>query len=536
MAIQLTKGEAEEVAKKAYLDPVFFCHTFLSHWFPGEISWLHRGLLAILLRKTDFLLKYGELDKIVSNFTYKIDPSDPDSKERSMFELVFDSDGQAIKINLEIGQYTLAMIPRSYSKTTTTNAAVLFSILFVEKEFIVYISETDTHASMQLGNIKREIEANQSIHAVFGKLQPEYRSGRPWNADLIETLTGCVVASRGRGGQIRGLNHNGRRPDWQVWDDLEDKESVSTAEQRSKTLEWAYGDAIPALSAMGREGTITALGTLLHSEALLTILARDPLWTTCKFGAVDRQGDPLWAARMDHKALDRLKASFALAGKLNLFYMEYHNEVRNEESQRFRKSFFIYGLAKEALQKALAIDPAISNKPGADFCTLALAGMEMKTGRIHVLDMWGKVGASPREQIDQYFNFFKLYDPQYCGVEAIAYQAALIHLLREEMFRKKLYFEITPITHKMKKEERVEGILQPRYANGYIIHARPFPLLEGQLLDWPNGKKDFPDALAMAVSLLDPMAAAAAGEKDLGEDEYDDLDKVFKYEDWRAEI
>jgi hypothetical protein len=239
---------------------------------------------------------------------------------------------------------------------------------------------------------------------------------------------------------------------------------------------------------------------------------------------------------MDHKALDRLKASFALAGKLNLFYMEYYNEVRNEESQKFRKSFFIYGLAKEALQKALAIDPAISNKAGADFCTLALAGMEMKTGRIHVLDMWGKVGASPREQIDQYFNFFKLYDPQYCGVEAIAYQAALIHLLREEMFRKKLYFEITPITHKMKKEERVEGILQPRYANGYIIHARPFPLLEGQLLDWPNGKKDFPDALAMAVSLLDPMAAAAAGEKDLGEDEYDDLDKVFKYEDWRAEI
>lgn len=532
----LSKPEIEAVAKRAYLDPVFFCHTFLGHWFPGEIAWLHRGLLAILLRKTDFLIQYGELDKICSNFTYKTEPDDPLSPEKSLFELVFDSDGQVVKINLLIGQYTLAMIPRSYSKTTTTNAAVLFCILYLEREFIVYVSETDTHASMQLGNIKRELEANQSILAVFGKLQPEYRSGKPWNADLIETLTGCVVASRGRGGQIRGLNHNGRRPDWQVWDDLEDKESVSTAEQRSKTLEWAYGDAIPALAAMGKEGTITALGTLLHSEALLTVLARDALWTTCKFGAIDRQGEPLWKARMDQQALDRLKSSFALAGKLNLFYMEYFNETRNEESQKFKKAYIIYGLAKENLHKALAIDPAISSKIGADFCALVCAGMEMKTGKIHVLDVWGKVGASPREQIDRFFEFHRLYDPQYAGVEAIAYQAALIHLLREEMFRKKRYFEIIPITHKAKKEERVEGILQPRYANGYVIHTRPFPLLEGQLLDWPNGKKDFPDALAMAVALLDPMAAAAAGEKDLGEDEYDDLDKVFKYEDWRAEI
>jgi hypothetical protein len=531
-----TKQEAEVVAKRAYLDPVFFCHTFLGHWFQGEISWLHRGLLAILLRKTDFLLKYGELDKIVTNFTYKEDPSDPDSREKSLFEVVYNAEGEPVKINLLIGQYTLAMIPRSYSKTTTTNAAVLFSILFLEKEFIVYISETDTHASMQLGNIKRELEANPAILAVFGKLQPEYRSGRPWNADLIETMTGCVVVSRGRGGQIRGLNHNGRRPDWEVWDDLEDKESVSTSDQRNKSLEWAYGDAIPALAAMGKEGTITALGTLLNADALLMTLARDPLWTTCKFGAIDKQGDPLWAARMGHKELEKLKASFALAGKLNVFYMEYHNEVRSEESQKFRKSFIRYGLAKEDLHKALALDPAISDKPGADFCALVVAGMEMKTGQIHVLDVWGKVGASPRDQIDRFFDFHKLYDPQYCGVEAISFQAALIHLLREEMFRKKRYFEITPITHKTKKEERVEGILQPRYANGYVIHARPFPLLEGQLLDWPNGKKDFPDALAMAVALLDPMAAAAAGEKDLGEDEYDDLDKVFKYEDWRAEV
>ena len=122
------------------------------------------------------------------------------------------------------------------------------------------------------------------------------------------------------------------------------------------------------------------------------------------------------------------------------------------------------------------------------------------------------------------------FDKDKFGVESIAYQAALVHLLREEMFRKGYYFEVTPITHgRQRKEERVEGILQPRYASGYITHQRQFGILETSLLDWPNGKKDPPDAEAMAISLLDDYAPMAApSDSDLGDDEYEPL------EEWRA--
>jgi hypothetical protein len=92
------------------------------------------------------------------------------------------------------------------------------------------------------------------------------------------------------------------------------------------------------------------------------------------------------------------------------------------------------------------------------------------------------------------------------GVESIAYQASLIHYMRQEMFRRKVFFEIEPISHKQRKDERVEGTLQPRYANGFIRHQRHFPDLETMLLDWPNGKKDLPDAEQMAVALLDTFA------------------------------
>ena len=98
------------------------------------------------------------------------------------------------------------------------------------------------------------------------------------------------------------------------------------------------------------------------------------------------------------------------------------------------------------------------------------------------------------------------------GIESNSYQIALVHLVREEMFRRGLYFEVEEIKHTVadgNKIKRVEGILQPRAAAGYLSLHRPMPQLLEQLLDWPAGKLDGPDVLAMAISLLDPYAAQA---------------------------
>ena len=161
--------------------------------------------------------------------------------------------------------------------------------------------------------------------------------------------------------------------------------------------------------------------------------------------------------------------------------------------------------------------------------------------------MWGKLGASPREQIDNYFRLHYKWLPSADigtlrhGVESIAYQTSLIHFIQEEMFRQSkeqgtdAYFEITPITHSRQdqsKEERIEGILQPRYAAGVVRHLRHFVELETALLDWPNSKMDYPDAIAMAVSLLDDFAGLSSGEDNFGDDEYAPLDEVMG-SDWR---
>ena len=541
-ASTLTQEDRARIAAQAYANPVFFCKFFLEKWFPKDIPWVHRGLLAILSRKCDFLQDDPELDLIRENFVYLEDPDDDESPEVEIFTV--DEDGV---LHMALGKFTLLLMPRGFSKTTIANAMNIYNVVFQDCKYPLYTSETGRHAERQLTNVSRQLTSNPRIKLIFGDLRPDQRNEEKlkWSESdgMIQTTTGITLSAVGRGGQVRGTQSDAQRPDRLTIDDVENKESVSTEEQRKKAHEWFYGDLLPAMPEMDDSATAVMLATLLHSEALALKVARDPEWTVIRFGVLAKNGKPLWPEMMDEKKIEKKKRRYALQNLLHIFYLEYYNQIRNPDDAKFKGEYIRYEPLhpSKLVLKAIVIDPAISERKQADFCGFAVVGMR-ESGVIQVLDTYADKGMSPRAQVDKYFELkfrWGLVASDKHGVESQAYQAALVHLLREEMFRKHkehgpdAYFEVIPITQSShtKKTDRVEGILQPRYAAGYMVHQKRFPLLETQLLDWPNGKKDLPDVLAMAVSLLDPAAAWAA-EEDPGEDQYEDLDEVMGG-DWR---
>lgn len=552
--LNLSKEEIKAIAIRGYENPLFFLKFFLEKWFPKEVPWVHRGIVAILTRRCDFLLEFDEhyteacLDKIIRHFTWREDPTDDTSKLHYVFELDYKG-----KLHMTLGKFTLIMMPRGFSKTTLINGVNIWYTCYQESKFFAYLSETGAHASRQLSNVALHLATNPRIKLVFGNLKPKQRGGSEEEASLkwsesdgmIQTTTGITFLAKGRGGQIRGQNVDADRPDRLIIDDVEDKESVKTDEQRLKAREWFFGDVLPALPELNDDATAVMMGTLLHSDALLTYAEIDPEWTTIKFGAIDLDGDPLWAENLTLEKIERKKISYAAKGLLHIFYLEYFNQIRNPEKALFKPEYI--HIAPVSIQKlkwkAMCVDPAISPKRRADYVGFGVVAMN-DDGIIQVAEAFGKKGMSPREQVDMYFNLhrkFGLTSGDKHGVESVAYQAALIHLIKEEMFRQakkygpSSYFEITPVTHGTKKDERIEGVLQPRYAAGYIHHQRKFPLYETMLLDWPNGKKDIPDVIAMAITLLDDVAGVAAGDSgsESDEDQYEDLSEIFGG-DWRS--
>jgi hypothetical protein len=519
----------KELLSAYYADPILLFRSLLPHWFPQKMPWVHRAIVALVLGRGDFLLRFGkemwkdeeaewtveDLQNILEHFHYVKDPSNPDSEKFPLFQF---EDG---KLHIMTSRFMEIMMPRGFSKTTLFNALVIYLTLFKEALYVVYLSETSTHAEQQLGNIKTELEGNEAILEIFGQIAPARNDPEKWTGNDIQTLTGVRVQALGRGGQVRGRNSQGRRPDIILGDDIEDEESVATPEQRKKVLSWMTGSVIPALPA--RSGKVFLLGTILHVESLFMMLQRDPLWITVRFGAMLDDGKALWPVIMTEKEWLVKRETFKRIGLLERFYLEYQSQIHvDAENRKFRPELWKVAPRErgELVSVAMAIDPAISDRVGSDACVIAVVGMTA-FGQIQLLDIWSKVGASPREQVDNYFRLHFSWFVDLHGVEAVAYQAALIHLLTEEMarfsqsFGNRAYFGITPITHGLKKVERIEGILGPRYAAGYITHQRHFPELHSEALDWPNGKRDHLDALAMAVSLLDPVATFAGPPEDI---------------------
>jgi hypothetical protein len=532
-----------------YADPILFLKTFLHDHFYLEIPWVHRGITAVLTKKARFLLGYGQLRKIVENFVHTKDGKEVQvfhvlkkgtSEELSKEELDALDEHIAgdlhpggirhehvdcpmcaeVEIRLDLGTYTLIMMPRGSSKTTLAGFGVpLYNICYQNEKFTLYVSKAGPLSQGQLESCRKELAQNEMILEVFGDLKPRRSDEERWSKEKFETSSGLAMQYRGKGAAIRGVNHNNFRPSMIVVDDPQSKDDVKSDTVREDDKRWAFAELTPARARIvGSRGSIVALGTWLHPKCLVALWAEDPRWTTVKIGVKDKDGEFIWPAYMDAQEYEAEKASFVRAGLLQDFHREYHNEEVEEGELPFQQRFFIYdpNVPTKDIVFATYADLASSEKRDSDFSAILTVGLDT-SGLLWVVEAWiERVGAREEEKIDEYFRQSLTWGTHLHGFESNAYQAVFGTLLRVEMFKRGHYFEVEAITHKTRKVDRVRGALRPRYASGFVRHRVPFPRLEGQLLDFrlddSHEHDDGPDAEAAAVVLLDPAAAFHAGE------------------------
>lgn len=544
-------SEEDRLRSAIQADPVFGARLLCPHWFREEMPWFHRGIMAIILRRADFLLNFGpedwpegscrwtkkKLAKIVRTFRYRENPADERSRLLPIFRIRYKEDGRTPDaIDMVIGVHVVIIIPRGFSKTTLVNFCNILKILFKWTKFTVYISEAKDHAKAQLATIQRELSSNERIIALFGRLKPERTDDETWGAEQFETVTGIKFVAKGRGAQIRGLNKFADRPDTIVLDDVEDLESCETEPQREKVLTWHVSDVTEALPR-GREGYIYAIGTILHPKALLPTLAKDPDYTAVQLGALvgtgefkdsgkkDANGDPimeeiqepLWDSKygLTLEKIAAKKASFAAKGKLFNFGLEILSTVRLQDKLKFRPEYIRYRTyqPQDFIARSIHIDPAIGKGSDACYTAIAVVGI-MENGHKHVCDFLAKEGMPMSDQAEEYFNMKMRWNCTHHSSESVAYQAALAQVIRSLMFAKaktygpKAYFEIIDTWPAGRKIERVEGILQPLMASGYLTFQQIWPELEVMFNDWPNDKLDGPDAIAGAIATIEPQFAA----------------------------
>lgn len=152
----------------------------------------------------------------------------------------------------------------SAKSTIMTQSLPMWSIIgYLQKKFILIISQTQHQARMHLANIKRELEGNLMLRSELGPFQ----ESEEWGAvSIVIPKYSARIMCASSEQSIRGLRHGQYRPDLIICDDVEDINSVKTKEGRDKTYRWLTSEVIPA----GDKNTkIIIIGNLLHEDSLL---------------------------------------------------------------------------------------------------------------------------------------------------------------------------------------------------------------------------------------------------------------------------
>jgi len=475
------EGETKQQKRleRAAADPLYFCRTYLPHYFSHAPAPFHYELVAMMeFRPAPLESVAGAGDGINS--------APP-----------------------EVAVPAVAAAPREFAKTTVCAFGyVIHQICFGRRRFIIIGSDTDDLASDLTGYLYLELLYNERLHQDFGELVKANRK-----VDDFVTLNDIRVKSRGRGQRLRGLKHKQWRPDLIILDDLENDLNVRNPEIVAQILDWVKSAVYPSLDA---GGNLMIIGTILRWKSALHLMLTSPEEPYCHFQrriyrALQEDGSSLWETR---HPVDRLKKQKQFMGTV-AFNREKLNEPAPEGG--FFKEEWIHYYHPDILKDRDLVavgffDPSLETGAASDYKAFITVGWDPQEMVFYVMDAFIQ-----KTTLDQTLraicNRQQEYGCRVLGVEDNLFQRLLLKEFDRLGQERGQVLPLKGVTHRIAKETRVAA-LSPLLERGKIRFIRGHSdqeLLIEQLLYFPSRTlhDDGPDALEGAIRLAQELSGAA---------------------------
>lgn len=439
--------------------------------------------------------------------------------------------------------HQLILLPRDHQKSALTAYRVAHAITKNPAIRILYISSTSKLAVKQLGFIKDILTCDRYRYYWPEMVNEEESKRKKWTETEIavdhplrsaEAIRDPTVFTAGLTTEITGMHC-----DIAVLDDIiVDGNAFSEAGRETVESQASY-----LASILGTEGKLWAAGTRYHPKDYygkminMTVEIRDeegaitksyPLYETYE-AQVESRGDGtgefLWprTQRYDGKwfgfnntILAEKKAQYSDMSKFRAQYYNQPNDVgtstithdmfQHYDKNNLKHEYGNWYLRGKRLNVFAAIDFAYSLRKGSDYTAITVVGVDGHKN-YYVLD----IDRFQSNKISDYFerilrahnkwNFRKLV------AETTAAQSVIVEDLKSNYIRPMgLAFSVesrNPTRQSGAKEERIEAILQPKYANRQIWHYRGgnCELLEEELVLQNPPHDDIKDSLAACLDV-----------------------------------
>jgi hypothetical protein len=391
-------------------------------------------------------------------------------------------------------RYSILLAFRGSGKSTIGEEDIALAAVLRRYHNILIIGASEARAAERLASVAFELRQNDYLTDHFGD-----QVGPVWTQTKLVTTHNVCIQALGRDQDIRGIKFLDYRPDFVFVDDFEDKDNVLTPEGRVKTMRWFLAEL---LQACDPSRNVRIRATPMNEDAVPLRLGREAGWPSKTFPIeyIDEAGmrRASWPAAFPLPWIDRERRIYERLGELGVWDREMMCKAVSDSDQVFRKEMIRVEPRVRSWQACYAmIDPARTVNQRS-----ATTGWAVWSWLSNRLVVWGADAQLllPDEIVALGFDIAERFDPVWLGVEQDGLEQFLLQPFRHEMVRRGLYLPLRGVRAPRGKLDFIRG-LQPFFANREAEFAQPLPALTEQLLNFPTGRIDAPNALAYALTM-----------------------------------
>lgn len=234
-------------------------------------------------------------------------------------------------------------------------------------------------------------------------------------------------------------------------------------------------------------------------------------WNVAYDSAIRDDGTLLFPKKLSREYLDRQRK---IQGSY-IFAHQYLNQIIPADDQDFKKEWLKYYSELPKIAYTFAcIDPAISLDQAA--CYTAFAIVDVDVDNMWYLKAARRVRITATQTVKLIFDIQQIYKCQVIGVETVAYQAALVDFIRDEMRKRRVNLPIYPINRgpDKSKNTRIRALV-PRFEWQGILIKPGLTEFEDEYAKFPRGSYvDILDALASIGEIAFPPSKEKERERE----------------------
>lgn len=279
---------------------------------------------------------------------------------------------EALQNTKGVDRYAIGL-PRGHAKTVFLKLLCLYIILYTNRQFILVICATVDLACNFIADVCSML-GSTNVTTVFGDYK---QTVKVENRELVRfNFRGrdVILKPIGSGSAVRGVNIDNRRPDVEIFDDMQTRENAKSATQAKDLQQWMVGTVMKARDP--KRCLFIYVGNMYASvpldeergitSCILQNLKNNPIWKSWIVGAILADGTALWPdVRSLTDLLEELDADKSM-GEEEQFYAEVLNDPAAANLKAFDESKIkeCHINFKDSIPngKFIMIDPSLNKK------------------------------------------------------------------------------------------------------------------------------------------------------------------------------